>query len=216
MGEIQGAVEEMPDHGFEDWVQIELFYNGLNGQTRGTVDAAAGGTIFAKSPEQAYDLLEQMTINRYQWPSERAGVKGTTGVYVVDPITSLTAQVSALTTQIAGMNKNRGQLPSNTEVNPKEQCKAVTLMSGKELEVQIPKERVEREKTVEEGETEYMEEDHDDPLILGRPFLATGRALIDVHKGEITLRFGGEAVIFNIYHAMKESNEELGILWRAV
>ncbi|XP_073026757.1 uncharacterized protein [Primulina eburnea] len=94
-----------PNHGFEDWVQIELFYNGLNGQTRTTVDAAAGGTIFAKSPAQAYDLLEQMTINSYQWPSERSGVKKTAGVYVVDPITSLTAQVSALTTQIAAMNK---------------------------------------------------------------------------------------------------------------
>ncbi|XP_073061828.1 uncharacterized protein [Primulina eburnea] len=64
-----------PNHGFEDWVQIELFYNGLNGQTRTTVDAAAGGTIFAKSPAQSYDLLEQMTINSYQWPSERPGVQ---------------------------------------------------------------------------------------------------------------------------------------------
>ncbi|XP_073314728.1 uncharacterized protein [Primulina huaijiensis] len=51
-----------------------------------------------------------------------------------------------------------------------------------------------------------MEEDHDAPLIFGRPFLATGRALIDVHKGELTLRVGGEAVIFNIYHGTKESN----------
>ncbi|XP_075507395.1 uncharacterized protein LOC142544222 [Primulina tabacum] len=98
-------LRKCPNHGFEDWMQIELFYNGLNGQTRGTVDAAAGGTIFAKSPEQAYDLLEHMTINSYQWPSERAGVKRTAGVYAVDPITSLTAQVSALTTQLAAMNK---------------------------------------------------------------------------------------------------------------
>ncbi|XP_073028653.1 uncharacterized protein [Primulina eburnea] len=87
-----------PNHGFEDWVQIELFYIGLNGQTRTTVDAAAGGTIFSKSPAQAYDLLEQMTINSYQWPSERSGLQRTAGVYAVDPITSLTAQVSALTT----------------------------------------------------------------------------------------------------------------------
>ncbi|XP_075492508.1 uncharacterized protein LOC142530562 [Primulina tabacum] len=51
-------LRKCPNHGFEDWVQIELFYNGLNGETRGTVDAAAGGTIFTKSPEQAYDFLE--------------------------------------------------------------------------------------------------------------------------------------------------------------
>ncbi|XP_073317223.1 uncharacterized protein [Primulina huaijiensis] len=69
-------LRKCPNHGFEDWVQIELFYNGLNGKTRGKVDAADGGTIFAKSPDQAYDLLEQMTINSYQWPAERTGVKG--------------------------------------------------------------------------------------------------------------------------------------------
>ncbi|XP_073024266.1 uncharacterized protein [Primulina eburnea] len=108
-------LRKCPNHGFEDWVQIELFYNGLNGQTRTTVDAAAGGTIFAKSPAQAYDLLEQMTINSYQWPSERSGVQRTARIYAVDPITSLTAQVSALTTQIATMNKVG---TSNTEGPP--------------------------------------------------------------------------------------------------
>ncbi|XP_073051231.1 uncharacterized protein [Primulina eburnea] len=118
------------------------------------------------------------------------------------------ATMKSLETQIGQLanalrDQNRGQFPSNTEVNPKEQCKAVTLRSGKELEVQNPKERVDSGKTVEED----MEEDHDAPLIFGRPFLATGRALIDVHKGELTLRVGGEEVIFNIYHAMKGSNE---------
>ena len=33
-----------------------------------------------------------------------------------------------------------------------------------------------------------MEEDEDIPLILGRPFLATGKALIDVGEGKLTLR----------------------------
>ncbi|XP_073290984.1 uncharacterized protein [Primulina huaijiensis] len=299
---------------------------------------------------------------------------------------TLETQIGQLATALR--DQNRGQFPSNTKVNPKEQCKAVTLRSGKELEVQIPKERVESEKTVEERNIEEpkteveverspvykptlpypqrfkkknlddqfakfleifkkihinipfadaleqmpnyakfikdvmskkrtmqefetvklteecsailqkklpqklkdpgsftilcfiggskcskalcdlgasinlmsfsiyrelelgevkpttitlqlaersltyprgiiedvlvkvdkfifpadfvildMEEDHDAPLIFGRPFLATGRTLIDVHKGELTLRVGGGAVIFNIYQAMKESNE---------
>ena len=43
-----------------------------------------------------------------------------------------------------------------------------------------------------------MEEDTQVPLLLGRPFLATGVALIDVQKGELTLRVGNEAVHFNI------------------
>nr|GFC74156.1 reverse transcriptase domain-containing protein [Tanacetum cinerariifolium] len=36
------------------------------------------------------------------------------------------------------------------------------------------------------------------PLILGRSFLKTGRALIDVFEGELTLRFGKEAITFNL------------------
>ncbi|GKA97263.1 hypothetical protein Tco_0825157 [Tanacetum coccineum] len=36
------------------------------------------------------------------------------------------------------------------------------------------------------------------PLILGRSFLKTSRALIDVYKGEITLRVGKEAITFNL------------------
>ncbi|GKF81068.1 reverse transcriptase domain-containing protein [Tanacetum coccineum] len=36
------------------------------------------------------------------------------------------------------------------------------------------------------------------PLILGRSFLKTIRALIDVYEGEITLRVGKEAITFNL------------------
>nr|GEV97493.1 reverse transcriptase domain-containing protein [Tanacetum cinerariifolium] len=36
------------------------------------------------------------------------------------------------------------------------------------------------------------------PLILGRYFLKTGRALIDVHKGELTLHIGNEAITYNL------------------
>nr|GEY27690.1 reverse transcriptase domain-containing protein [Tanacetum cinerariifolium] len=36
------------------------------------------------------------------------------------------------------------------------------------------------------------------PLILRRCFLKTGRDLIDVHKGELTLRIGNEAITYNL------------------
>nr|GEV91892.1 retrovirus-related Pol polyprotein from transposon 17.6 [Tanacetum cinerariifolium] len=36
------------------------------------------------------------------------------------------------------------------------------------------------------------------PVILGRCFLKTGRALIDVHKGELTLRIKNEAITYNL------------------
>ncbi|XP_022889158.1 uncharacterized protein LOC111404605 [Olea europaea var. sylvestris] len=52
-----------------------------------------------------------------------------------------------------------------------------------------------------------MEEDKDVPIILGRPFLATARALIDVQQGQLTLRLGEEKVSFNVFKAMKYPTE---------
>ncbi|GKC01080.1 putative reverse transcriptase domain-containing protein, partial [Tanacetum coccineum] len=42
----------------------------------------------------------------------------------------------------------------------------------------------------------YMPEDVKVPLILGRPFLSTARAKIDVYKRKITLRVGEERIVF--------------------
>ncbi|GJS61708.1 reverse transcriptase domain-containing protein [Tanacetum coccineum] len=43
------------------------------------------------------------------------------------------------------------------------------------------------------------------PLILGRPFLRTTRALIDVYGEELTLRFNDEAITFNVGHTSSYS-----------
>ena len=52
-----------------------------------------------------------------------------------------------------------------------------------------------------------MAEGEDMSLLLGRPFLAMGRALIDVELGELILRFQNEQVVFNIVEAMKHRTE---------
>ena len=49
-----------------------------------------------------------------------------------------------------------------------------------------------------------IEEDKQVPLLLGRPFLVIGAALIDVKKGELTLRVGDEVVHFNLNHNLKQ------------
>ncbi|GKA08900.1 reverse transcriptase domain-containing protein, partial [Tanacetum coccineum] len=43
------------------------------------------------------------------------------------------------------------------------------------------------------------------PLILGRPFLRTARALIDVYGEELTLRFDDEAIMFKVGHTSRYS-----------
>ncbi|GJV53389.1 DNA-directed DNA polymerase [Tanacetum coccineum] len=49
-----------------------------------------------------------------------------------------------------------------------------------------------------------MRKDSRIPIILGRPFLATARAMIDVFNKKITLKVGSEEVIFDIDQSMKK------------
>nr|GEY28790.1 reverse transcriptase domain-containing protein [Tanacetum cinerariifolium] len=47
------------------------------------------------------------------------------------------------------------------------------------------------------------------PLILGRSFLRTGHALIDVYREEITLRVNNESITFNLDQVMRYSDNSL-------
>ena len=51
------------------------------------------------------------------------------------------------------------------------------------------------------------EVDFEVPIILGRPFLATGRALVDMEKGHMTFQLNNEEVTFNICRTMRQSGE---------
>ncbi|KAL5579184.1 hypothetical protein UlMin_011626 [Ulmus minor] len=55
-----------------------------------------------------------------------------------------------------------------------------------------------------------MEEDKDIPIILGRPFLATGGAIIDVKGGKLTLQVDDEIVTFIVYGSMKLPQSSFG------
>ncbi|XP_020258189.1 uncharacterized protein LOC109834561 [Asparagus officinalis] len=48
-----------------------------------------------------------------------------------------------------------------------------------------------------------IEEDSNIPIILGRPFLATAGAIIDVKNGRLSLNIGGETVEFDLSNTMK-------------
>ncbi|GKB78670.1 DNA-directed DNA polymerase [Tanacetum coccineum] len=53
-----------------------------------------------------------------------------------------------------------------------------------------------------------MPEDSRVPIILGRPFLATARAMIDVFNKKITLRVGDDEVIFDVDQSIKRPTTE--------
>ncbi|OWM68182.1 hypothetical protein CDL15_Pgr016382 [Punica granatum] len=100
-----------PHHGLEKWMLLQSFSNGLLGLTRVTLDAAAGGNLMNKSDDEAYELLEQMTMNR---PSERTNPRREAGVYELDTANTLHAQIAALHKKIDAMSIHLTQVPATT------------------------------------------------------------------------------------------------------
>ncbi|XP_070002422.1 uncharacterized protein [Nicotiana sylvestris] len=50
------------------------------------------------------------------------------------------------------------------------------------------------------------EVDYEVPIILGRPFLETGKALVDLEAGELTFGVGDEKVVFHVCKSMRQPN----------
>jgi len=40
-----------------------------------TIDTAAGGTLMNKTEDEAYNLIEEITLNNFQWSTERGQPK---------------------------------------------------------------------------------------------------------------------------------------------
>ncbi|GJV46426.1 reverse transcriptase domain-containing protein [Tanacetum coccineum] len=265
--------------------QIDTFYNGLTLSHRDTINAATGGTFMQKTPEECYELIENMTAHHNHW--DTSATRDETSRNISSTTTTESPEVVR---QLEMMNKNfldmMRQIQSVKSVSPKcETCggphsftecpavdgytqeaayattgdvKAITTRSGVAYDgptilptpSPLPKE-VERETEVTKDKkklslpkltstrmtleladrsvahlkgvaedvfvkvgkfyfsADFVVVDYDvDPrvsLILGRPFLRTERALIDVHGEELTLRVNDEAIAFKVGHTSRYS-----------
>ncbi|KAG9450380.1 hypothetical protein H6P81_010345 [Aristolochia fimbriata] len=88
-------LRKCPNQGIPLWMQIETFYNGITVSTRNLIDAAAGGTMNKKTPNEVYELIEEMSPNMYQYLVERSARGRVAGIQNVDPIVALQAQVES-------------------------------------------------------------------------------------------------------------------------
>ncbi|XP_073137086.1 uncharacterized protein [Henckelia pumila] len=288
--QFRGAAIEDPNLHLHTFLEIAdiVKIHGLAALTKGNQNSTETASL-ATANGEGKASLEDLVNNFIAKSSTRFKRNENKLDSMETHLTNVSASIKNLETQIGQLanalnNQQRGVFPNNTEVNPRDKCKAVTLRRGKELGTDNPKavddEEVEeivveseksvsqnssksavvpeklpvpksmphydkfmkdvmaRKRNIEEFETVKlteecsailqkkfpqklkdpgsftipciiggvtvnkelcdlgailldMEEDQDVPLILGKPFLATGRALIDVQEGELTLRVGG-------------------------
>ena len=76
---------------------IQTFYNGVIQPLRSTIDAVAAGTLMNKTEDEAYNLIEEMALNNFQWSTERDQPKRVGDKLEVNALTFLSAKVDAMT-----------------------------------------------------------------------------------------------------------------------
>ncbi|KAK8972997.1 hypothetical protein V6N11_028586 [Hibiscus sabdariffa] len=102
----KGLLRKCTNHGFQDWTQVVMFYNGVNALTRMMLDASANGTLLDKSPEKAFEILDIIANNDYQFPTSRLGSgRRTSEKLELDENDSISAQLSSITNLLKNLDK---------------------------------------------------------------------------------------------------------------
>jgi len=68
------------------------------------VDAAADRALMKKPKDESYELLEEMASNDFQWQAKRAMSKKVPGMYELDAISAIHAQLAPLTKRLGASN----------------------------------------------------------------------------------------------------------------
>ncbi|GJU42433.1 hypothetical protein Tco_1195390 [Tanacetum coccineum] len=99
--------------------------------------------------------------------------------------------------------KGVGSPPKLYKTNPRGLAHAITTRSG--LDYNPPKNPLEETSDSQNTTTESIpnKKDHKIPIILGRPFLATTHAMIDVFNKKISFEVGDETITFDIEKSMR-------------
>ncbi|GKA44012.1 reverse transcriptase domain-containing protein [Tanacetum coccineum] len=95
------SIDRCPNHNMLLVTQIDTFYNGLTLSHRDTINAAAGGTFMQKTPEECYELIENMTAHHNHW--DTSATRDETSRTISSTTTTESPEVVR---QLEMMNKN--------------------------------------------------------------------------------------------------------------
>ncbi|XP_075078238.1 uncharacterized protein LOC142164299 [Nicotiana tabacum] len=103
---LKAMLRKCPQHYFPEHMQLYIFYHGLKPSARNVIDAAAGGSVMGKTTEEALKLLNEVSENAIQWPSERVIIKKVATVNQVDALNTLTQQIVSLAQKFESFQVN--------------------------------------------------------------------------------------------------------------
>ncbi|GJY76953.1 hypothetical protein Tco_0482069 [Tanacetum coccineum] len=95
------SIDRFLNHNMLLVTQIDTFYNGLTLSHRDTINAAAGVTFMQKTPEECYELIENMTAHHNHWDTSATRDETSRNIS-----STTTTECPKVVRQLEMMNKN--------------------------------------------------------------------------------------------------------------
>nr|GEZ46242.1 reverse transcriptase domain-containing protein [Tanacetum cinerariifolium] len=159
----------------------------------------AGGIFLYKTPNQAYQLLEDKVLLKLDWAKNqktKSSLKKTVSFTDED----FGASINLMPYLLYAKLSLKTLKPTKMSVRLADRSFQYPVGIAENMLVEVGKFTFPADFVILE-----MEEDSKVPLILGRPFLHTADAIIRVKQKQLNLGVGTERMIFNIDSAMKHS-----------
>ncbi|XP_070034762.1 uncharacterized protein [Nicotiana tomentosiformis] len=125
-------VRKCQHSGIELWMQLQYFWDGLTPASRRTLSNTAGGPLMKKTPEEMVTILDELSEDANQWPSEITERRRSTSVHQVDANTSVQVQLDAMAKEIRKLTlasiqrKNNAACDICGKGHPTNECQAST------------------------------------------------------------------------------------------
>ncbi|GJX17501.1 hypothetical protein Tco_0218333 [Tanacetum coccineum] len=183
MDRFNDLLRAFPRHGFSELHQLDTLYNAFNSNDQDSLNSTAGGNFLDKMPHDCLRIVERKSkVRNLSNKPVVAKVNANSSTLGISPdVVELKDMVKAL--QALLWIEKQLKLPAYR----KKAVEKMIYWKHKKNKVKLD--------SVNEALLGVVDFDANPqvPLILERSFLKTGRALIDVYEGELTLRVGKEA-----------------------
>ncbi|XP_019435443.1 PREDICTED: uncharacterized protein LOC109341924, partial [Lupinus angustifolius] len=127
----KSMLRKCPNHGFDAKTQIHIFRNGLLQQHKLILEATSGGSLMAKTPTEAIDIIESMAINDQQDQHSRAPTRrsmielaGNDAILAQNKL--FQQQMEEMTKQLANIPKQLKEMQESSSRRHVNRCDACT------------------------------------------------------------------------------------------
>nr|GEV15140.1 reverse transcriptase domain-containing protein [Tanacetum cinerariifolium] len=213
---FKDLLQKVPHHSIDLWLQIQIFYDHVNPITRQTINQSAGGKLRELNPEESWAILEDLALyDNESWNDPRDFAKPIKAIALPQDVPSTSdRRLIELENEVQCLME--AYLAQPVRVNEL----SLPKLTPTRMTLELADRSITRPKGVAEDvfvkvrkfhfPTDFVvvdfEADPRVPLILGRSFLRSDRALIDIYGEEITLRVNDESVTFNLNQTMRYSS----------